>query len=138
VVHRIEKLPDVELKDPARTLIITAGLSYEFSQSSHGRMRPLPDTARIAVEYERTLKNRLKDTVDSVMGKPVANCRLVDDPMLRIENVEPVVWPVLVSAENKVIAQSKDIVLQIAFEILNVKPASLAAPKFAPGGKQIL
>ncbi|MEK7620281.1 MAG: hypothetical protein AAB413_03530 [Patescibacteria group bacterium] len=62
----------------------------------------------------------------------------MDDPVLRVEDVETVVGTMAVRPCNKLLVERKDVVLQVAFKLLHVLPPSLPTPELLPRGEKIL
>ncbi len=69
------------------------------------------------------------------MDKPIPDARFMDDAMLRIKDMEPMIRAVAIAASRQFFLQGKDIVLQVPLELLNVHSPPLAAAELTPSGK---
>lgn len=68
------------------------------------------------------VKKRFDDVYDRLMDNPVTNGRLVDLPLLGIENGERMVRTVAIIPGEKIIAQTKQMVFKIAAKFHYVFP----------------
>lgn len=76
--------------------------------------------------------------MDSMMHEAITNGRLVDHAMLRIKDVEAMIWSMPIRSALKVVMQVKNMILEMALELPHIGFGTLPASEFTPGGKKII
>lgn len=71
--------------------------------------------------------------MDGVMDQPVTDDRLMDDAMLWVEDVEPMIRTVTISFQNQVFMEGENVILKMPLECRDVRLVSFSTAELAPG-----
>lgn len=138
VIDRIEELRNVNLQRPTRAGKIFADAAHENLQTTEGGMRSLPTPTGVTVEDERVLQCGRERSIHRVVNHAVADCCLVNHSRLGIKDPELSVGAMAVAVRDELVAQPKQVVLQVPLELLDVMLLSLPSTECTPGREQVL
>lgn len=100
-------------------------------------MRPLPQSTRIRIIYECSIKEGIKLAIQSVMHQSVSHARFVDVTRFWVADLEMLVSTVAIGTCSEVVMQIEYIVHQMPFKFLHVNALALPSHELPPSGEEI-
>ena len=97
-----EKLSDVAFQNPASSGVVSADFIRELAKSVNRLMRPLLNSAGIGISDEYLVEKRIKNPINGVMQKSVANRCFVNISRLGIVDFERLITAVFLGMIEKV------------------------------------
>ena len=138
MVNRREEFLDIALEYPKGLCVILAHPICVSSKNVHRAVRSFPETTRVRIIDELSVKKWIQDSIDSMVHESIAHTRLMNIAWLWVAYFEMMVATMTISARNEILVKRRDIFYEIVFKRLHVFLFLLAFQKLLPRVKQIV
>jgi len=138
VVDAVEKFSHVAFKNKTIGSTVSPDASRLALQNIHAFVSTETNATRKRSRDKRFLKNRIDDQEYCVMQNPVADSRFVNMPLLRIADIETVIWAMAIGFIFQIAMQLKKISLKVPLELRDIQLVALVFFKNFPCIEEIL